>query len=450
MLLCSGTRIGQVHIAHGQAPGCQPGGVSDGDASGPLRLHRWRDPAILVLAGFTFAAGFSQFGVVAALGDVARSFGEVRAGDTITDQAGLSGTAIGTGLAVIRLASLLALPVAALADRFGRRRTLRWCAALGLGLTALASLSPTYAVFVAVFAFGRPFISATDTVAGMAAAEQTATGDRARALAVVAAAYGVGAGLVAVLRGLLGAGLGFRAVLALALVPLAGLAVVGRFVTETDRYRVQAAATAAGEARPVPVLGAVAPRFRRRLVALVAIMAAISAVTGPANSFFFLYVENVLGLSSVATATMVVGAGVAGLGGLLLGRVGADRLGRRPTVALAVVLLPAAGILTYSGSVAAAVGGYLAAVLVGAAFLPAIGALQAELFPTSVRAAVAGWLLAASVLGAFVGLLAFGLVADAGDRFGAAAVVVFAPVALSALAVGLVPETRDRELEDAR
>ena len=419
--------------------------MEDADPSPELHLHRWSDPAVLALAGFAAAAGFSQFSVVASLGDVARSFGQVGASGSIADQAGLSGTAIGVGLAVIRLASLLALPLAAAADRVGRRATLRWCAAIGLALTALVALSPTYAVFVVVFALGRPFMSATDTVAGVAASEQTASHDRARALSLVAAAYGVGAGVVAILRGVLGDALGFRAVLGLALLPLVAVLWLGRHVAETDRFRV---AARAGD-RVVPVLGAVAAPFRGRLAILVLVLFSISVVTGPANSFLFLYAESVLDLTSTATAAMVVGAGIAGLTGLLLGRAGADHLGRRPTLAIAVVIVPLAGAVTYSGSVPAAIAGYLVAVMAGAAFLPAMGALQAELFPTPVRAAVAGWLLAASVLGAFTGLVLFGLVADAGDRFAVAGAVVFLPTALAALLLPLVPETRGRELEDA-
>ena len=414
-----------------------------------LHLHRWRDPAVLALAGFVVAAGFSQFSVIVALGDVAEGFGATGRGSTIAEQAGLSGTAIGIGLAVIRLASLLALPLAAMADRVGRRRTLRWCCGLGMALTALAALSPTFTVFVAVFALGRPLLSATDTVAGVAAAEQTASPDRARAMALVAAAYGIGAGLIAVLRGVAGDALGFRAVFALAVVPLVGVIALGRLVTEPDRFRAVADADADATERTVPVLGAVGAPFRRRLLVLAGVMFAISVVTGPANSFLFLYAESVLDLSPATTAAMVVAAGLCGLAGLLLGRAGADRVGRRPTVALALVAVPAAGIVTYSGSVPAAVAGYLAAVLFGSAFLPAMGALQSELFPTPVRAAAAGWLVAASVVGAFAGLVVFGLVADAGDRFAAAAAVVFTPMALAAVLVTLVPETRGRELEDA-
>ena len=82
-----------------------------------LRLHRWNDRAVVAVAIAAFASGFAQFGVVAALGDVARGFGQVNVGATLADQAGLSGTDLGIGLAIMRLASLGALPVTGLADR---------------------------------------------------------------------------------------------------------------------------------------------------------------------------------------------------------------------------------------------------------------------------------------------------------------------------------------------
>lgn len=72
------------------------------------------------------AGGFGQFGAVAALGDVARSFGQITGGGTVgtvADRAGVSGTVLGVGLAIIRLASLGGLPIAGLADRLGRRKT---------------------------------------------------------------------------------------------------------------------------------------------------------------------------------------------------------------------------------------------------------------------------------------------------------------------------------------
>jgi hypothetical protein len=56
------------------------------------------------------AAGFALFSPSAALGDVAEQFGHLGEGGTIAEQAGLPGSVLGGGLAVIRLSGLLALP----------------------------------------------------------------------------------------------------------------------------------------------------------------------------------------------------------------------------------------------------------------------------------------------------------------------------------------------------
>jgi MFS family permease len=421
--------------------------TTTGNATQSPRLHGWLQPPIVSLALVVLAAGFGQFGAVAALADVAEDFGAVTDGDdlTIAEQAGLSGTVLGIGLAIIRLASLGSLPLAALADRVGRRTTVIGLATVGLGLVAGAALSPSYWWFVAIFALSRPLLTATDVIGEVSAAEQTASSDRAKAIALVAAGFGVGAGLIAIIRGVGGDALGWRPLFALALVPIALVWVVARRIEEPDRFH----AAQASEDKPMPMLGAVGPRFRREVIILAALVFAISVVTGPANSFLFLYAEGILGLEPMVTAALVAGAGVTGLAGLLLGRWAADELGRRLTAGLALVAVAAAGIVTYSGTAVAAACGYLAAVLFGSVFAPAAGALQAELFPTSVRASVAGWLVASGVLGAVVGLLAFGAVADVGDQFSTAALAVFIPAGLLSGLFALLPETIGRELEDA-
>jgi MFS family permease len=95
------------------------------------------------------------------------------------------------------------------------------------------------------------------------------------------------------------------------------------------------------------------------------------------------------------------------------------------------------------------VSGYLLAVVAAAAYGPATAALAAELFPTSIRARVAGWLVASGVLGAVVGLLAFGSISDALDSFGLAAVVICAPVVVASVAFSRLPETVGLELEQS-
>ncbi len=171
-------------------------------------------------------------------------------------------------------------------------------------------------------------------------------------------------------------------------------------------------------------------------------------ITGPANTFVYLYAQNVLHQSGVLTALMVVGAGATGLVGLLVGRWSADHIGRRPTGAVGMVGVAVFGAVAYSGSQPALVVGYCLGVLAGSVLAPCVGSLLTELFPTSVRASVAGWWLVAGVIGAAAGLVVFGAVADIGNRFGLAAVATFLPACLAAGLFWFLPETRGTEPEE--
>jgi MFS family permease len=111
----------------------------------------------------------------------------------------------------------------------------------------------------------------------------------------------------------------------------------------------------------------------------------------------------------------------------------------------AVALL---AVLAYRGSAPALVVGYILGVFAASAFGPAAGALTSELFPTSVRASVVGWSLAAGVLGAATGLIAFGAVARAGHPFVVAGLLTFLPAIPVMGLFWLLPETRGREPED--
>jgi MFS family permease len=311
-------------------------------------------------------------------------------------------------------------------------------------MTVLAAASPSYWWFVAIFACGRPVLAATNGLAQVTAAEQTASADRAKAVALVAAGYGTGAGVIAIVHSLAASTLGFRGVFLLALIPLTLLAPLRRWVSEPDRFTVAAARPEPG----IPVFHAMAAPFRRRLAVMVVLAFAVSVITGPANSFVFLFAQNVLHQPGIVTAGMVAGAGVAGLAGLLSGRWLADRAGRRLTGALAMVAVALLAVVTYSGSAPALVAGYMLGVFAASVFAPAAGSLLNELFPTAVRASAAGWSLAAGVLGAVTGLIAFGTVAGAGHSFAAAGLVTFLPAVLLMALFWLLPETRGREPED--
>jgi MFS family permease len=314
--------------------------------------------------------------------------------------------------------------------------------ATGLVITLIAAASPGYWWFVIIFATGRPLLSAANSLCSVTAAEETASSDRAKAIALVAAAYGLGAGATAIIHSLAGSSLGFRGICLLAVVPLATLPFVARKLQEPDRF------SGRDEHTRFSLLAATRPPYRGRL-AIVALLAFfLSVVTGPATTFIFLFAQNVLHLSGTVTAAMVVCAGATGLAGLLVGRWSADKFGRRPTAAVSMMIVSVLGVVTYGGSKLGLFLGYIAAVGVAAVLAPAAGALVNELFPTEVRASVGGWQVAAGVIGAATGLVAFGEVADIGNRFAIAAAVTFLPSILVAFAFWLLPETKGREPED--
>ncbi|MGH8897750.1 MAG: MFS transporter [Egibacteraceae bacterium] len=418
-----------------------------------MRLHSWRHQSVLSAAVLAVASGFAQFGVTAALPDVARAFRATAQGSSLAEQVGLSLTTIGIGLAVIRFAALASMPLAALADRVGRRRVVLSCCLTGLALTVMASGSPTFWWFVVVVALGRPLLSTTNALAAVIAAEETRVADRAKAIALIAAAYGFGAGLFAFVRGV--SELGFRPLFALAVVPLVTVTLIGRRLEEPERYtRLRSAESAAlgvqaGRPRAY-ACWALAPRLRGRLALLAGLgFFAVAFVTGPVTTLVVLYGERVLGLTRGVIAFIALAAGPVGFGGLAVGRWAADRLGRIPTAVVAHAGIAIAGAIAYTAGPAGAIGGYLACLFAQSVAGPAIGTLATELFPTSSRATAAGWLNAAGVLGAVGGLVTFGLLADAFGSFGPAALAVTIPMGLASAGYLLLPETRGLELEES-
>jgi predicted MFS family arabinose efflux permease len=406
-----------------------------------LRRRRpaWLTGPVLTVSVLSIASGMAQFSITAVIGDVASTFGAPGAGDDLTAQIGLPTTTIGVALAIIRLTSLAALPASALADRFGRRSVLLTLAALGLSLTALAALSPAFWVYVALVALARPLLSSVNALAGVVAAEETTSRDRSAAIALVTAAYGVGAGVVSLSRSALPGEPSFRVVTAFVLVPLLALPLLAR------RIREPRIASTARHSEGFP--GAVPRRYRRRVAVLATMTGALALATGPGFTYLFVYGEDVLGASTGFTSLLVLAAGPAGLLGIVIGRAGADRLGRRVTAAVMMALTGISVAYGYAGSERDLAIGYLAAITFATGFAPPAGALAAELVPTPTRATVAGWVTLTGVLGAVIGLLTFGILADAAGSFANASRTIGVVVAVAAVGFVALPETRGRELD---
>jgi MFS family permease len=412
----------------------------DGEVAGDLRRPSWLTVPMITVSALSVAAGIGQFAVTTVIGDVAAHFGEPGGGDEAIAQLGLPTTTIGIALAIIRLASLASLPAAAMADRHGRRTVLLAVATFGLALTSLSALAPGFWWYVAMVAFARPALSTVNALAGVVAAEEADSSGRSAALALIAAAYGLGSGIISIGRGLLPGEPSFRVVMAFSLIPLLLLPLLAKKVREPS------IAKRRGPAVGLP--GRLPREYVGRVALLAGLTGTIALATGPGFTYLFVYGEGVLGSSPLLLSTLVLGAGPAGLGGILLGRWGADHLGRTLTAGLAMAATGGAVAYAYAGQPRDLAVGYLLAIAGSSAFAPPTGALVAELVPTSIRGAVAGWGTVAGVLGAVIGLTSFGVLADLTGGFASAARTIGILVAIVSIGFWWLPETLGVDLED--
>ena len=387
-------------------------------------------------------AGFAQFGAVASLDDVARHFGHPATSQSLQSVVGLSGSVLGTGLAILRLASLVALPLASLADRWGRTNVLRRALLVGLVITAGASLSPSYWLFVACFALARPLLSTTSALVQVITVELSSTKGRIDRLVIISAGAGIGAGLAAILHGLIRGPDSFRWLFALAVVP-------GFFVRPLLRRIPEP--TFHDGVMTFARIGAV-PRGLRGRVAIVGVMVfIIGVIAGPASGFTFVYGEGVLKISPGVVASVVAFSAVTGLVGLLLSRYFSRVIGRRWTIVVGTLATAATASLAYGGGKIAFVVGYMSGVAAGGLLAPAIAALSTELFSHTFRATAAGWIVVAGVLGAMTGLLVFGLIGDSVHVTGAGslrlpALLTFLPLLPLLLLLTRLPESSTMDL----
>jgi MFS family permease len=348
-------------------------------------------------------AGFAQFGAVASLDDVARHFGHHSSSQSLQSIVGLSGSVLGIGLAILRLASLGALPLASLADRWGRTTVLRRALLVGLLITACASLSPSYWFFVLCFALARPLLSTTSVLIQVITVELSSTKGRIDRLVIISAGAGLGAGMAAVLHGVIRGSASFRWLFALAVVPVFFVRPLLRRIPEPAFHRGDTSFAR---------LGALPHGVRTRVAIVGVITFIVGVISGPASGFTFVYGEGVLKISPGIVAGVVALSALTGLVGLLLSRYFSRVLGRRWTIVLGTLATALTASIAYGGGKAAFVIGYMSGVAAGGLLAPAMVALGTELFSHSFRATAAGWIVVAGVLGAMTGLLVFGLIGD--------------------------------------
>ncbi|MFZ9015462.1 MAG: MFS transporter [Ilumatobacteraceae bacterium] len=352
------------------------------------------------------------------------------------DDFGVGDTGFGNAMSLVRAGIVIALPLAALADRIGRQRVMRIVAWAAPTTCALGAIAPNFPFLVATQSIGRPLGLALDFLIAVVIAEEMPRNSRAYAVSVMAMASGLGAGIAVMALPLADLGPdGWRLVYVLTLVWLAVAYDVTRRLPETDRFL-----------RP----HVVAPRLdRRRLATIAAVAIGANFFVAPASAFQNRYLDEVRGFSASTIALFTLVTATPAALGLVVGGKLADVRGRRRLVAVG---LPAATGLVLLSFVVGGAPMWFAAFgggFVGGIAYPALAVYRAELFPTGNRGRAAGLLTAAALLGGIGGLQVVGRLLDRGMSYGT---VIGLTAIGQVVAVAVVwfrfPETAHRSLEE--
>jgi len=339
---------------------------------------------------------------------------------------------------VLALGALGALPLAMLADRFGRRRLI----AIGVAGFSLANFVSGLATSLEALAFLRLVAVCFEVmVGGVATALVVEEAPRARrglAVSVLAVLAGFGTGVTVLLYPLLGPH--WRWLF------LAGG--IGLLIAPLIWFRLPEGRMWLGVRMTASALRLLLqPQWRRRMVVIGAMTALLAVLLEPAGLLFTVYASEVLRLSPVAISILIAVSGFAGAASYVAGGYLSDRFGRRW---LAIVLTIATAIAT-SLSFATGTIGFLAGNVLWSAFAsaatPVFGAWTAELFPTRARATAEAAAAVAAAAGSIAGLQAVGLIAP---RAGLGHAIELCGVAAIAgvFFLFLLPETKQAPLPD--
>jgi MFS family permease len=351
------------------------------------------------------------------------------------DDFGVSDSGVGVAGSIVRAGIIFVLPVAAFADRAGRRRMVSAMAIAAPLASAAGALAPTFPLLVATQAVGRPLGLALDFLVAVVAAEEMPRNSRAYAVSILAMASGLGAGLAVIALPLADLSAGsWRLVYLVALIWLVVAVDITRRLPETTRFQ-----------RP----HVVAPRLdRKRFAVLAAVALLTNLFVAPASLFQNGYLEDVRGFNATTISIFTLATATpAGIGLILGGRV-ADVRGRKILIATVLPLATVMGVVSFSIGGPVMWGATFLAGTLGGVTYPALAVYRTELFPTGNRGRAAGLLTATALLGGIGGLLLMGALLDRDWSHGRVmALLASAQLVVIVVVLRWYPETAHQELE---
>ncbi len=354
--------------------------------------------------------------------------------------------------AVVRFGALPALAMMVMADRVGRR-TLLLVTILGFTLCTFATAFARDATDFMVLQFlARSFIYAELMLAPVVIAEELHARDRGWGIGMLGAIGGLGHGAAAIAFAFVDdLPLGWRSLYLIGIVPLISLAWFRRSLTETPRFEEHSETRlkeTGVKAAMRPVINLVRMYPGRVAILALALFPFDFCIT---TAFTFLpkTLQEVHGYAPGQVTFLFIAGGVFGILGSVLAGSLADRFGRKPVMAIAMVINALSMVGFYNAEGIAIPVLWIITVFTILATNALFKALGAELFPTSYRSTASGVRTLVGTLGGIAGLAIEGtLYTLTGSHSQAitwmAVALIIPPIVISLF----LPETASRELED--
>ena len=384
----------------------------------------------------------------------------------VADSFGSTNRQQSQALAVIRLDIVLTLVLVRAADRVGRRRMVLLCATLGPILTSLCALTTSLAQFVAMQILSRAFVTAVAILVSVTVVEHLPAACRAWGAGCMVAAAALGSAVVQGASTVADRSAdGWRYAFLLPLLSLPVLLFARRGVTESRRF-VQLTKARSSNARSntdtshgpadhdesldLPTFTALR-QHGRRLASVALLVGLIALQSNPARQLRSDFLRSERGFSGTQLTLFGLLTNAPGVFGVVLGTVVSDRRSRRIVISIALLALAAGDAGMYRSHGSAIWVWAMCGSLLGAAALPGLGILAAELFPTAIRSTANGFTSLATRVFGSIGLL---IVSFSADRyFGGNQGTVISALSFSLVLAVIVlwvatPETSRKELEE--
>jgi MFS family permease len=339
---------------------------------------------------------------------------------------------------VLALGALGALPLATLADRFGRRGLIAGGVA-GFSIANFASgLAPSLEWLAALRLVAVCFEALVAGVATALVVEEAPRTQRGQAVSVLSLLAGLGAGISVVSYPFIAPHWRW-----LFLAGGVGVLLAPAIWSRLPEGRMWLGVQVSGSALRLLL----EPAWRRRLAVLAAMTTLRAVLIGPAGLLFTIYASEALHLTPTPISVLIVVSAVVGAVSYLAGGYLTDRFGRRgPAIGLTVATALATTFSFTTGTSGFYAGNVLWSAFSSAA-TPVFGAWTAELFPTRARATAEATGAVAGAIGSVVGLQAVGLLAPSAGLGQAIALLGLAMLAGTFL-LFVLPETKQAPLPD--